>query len=203
MVGFCRPRAASFYNPSATGSGVDLFSTMAHDNIEQESTEGTTPGASLRAIRSPSGTFHTNGPSTRGSGPGFFPGIAEGGDSVCHFGSNKINLFEGILGFCRPRPADNIRCINNNDSNMNNPSTRESGPVFFAAVEEKQEVRVADPADGTSVSVVEDERPSIVSDAVADPRETGEPKLSVEKEPAGDQIRQFVSQTLGLGCEVS
>lgn len=106
------------------------------------------------------------------------------------------------MEFCRPRPPGSTGFINT-ASNLNDRGTSGNGPSFFAAAEDGQDVCVTDAADESSVCLVGDMKTLVVKDDVVDATGSEEAKGSAAKDPAVDQVRHFVSETLGLGCEVS
>ncbi|CAM9816894.1 unnamed protein product, partial [Sphacelaria rigidula] len=122
LVGFCRPRMGSFYNPSTRSSGVDFFSGAVDD--------GSTLDGRSASFRPRSDTLHTNNPSTRGSGAMSFPWGAHGGDGA------RSNIFAEILGFCRPRGS--AAASGSVVGIVNEERASERGTSFPVVMEEEQ-----------------------------------------------------------------
>lgn len=198
LVGFCRPRMGSFYNPSTKSSGVDFFSGAVDD--------GSTLDGRSASFRPRSDTLHTNNPSTRGSGAMSFPWGAHGGDGA------RSNIFAEILGFCRPRGS--AAASGSVVGIVNEERASERGTSFPVVMEEEQvdeeqddaaSVVAADAAGGARRSKREIQ-PSVLGDApvigVAEAEDSSQ-LPAVTKSSGATPVRHFVSETLGLGCSMS
>lgn len=198
LVGFCRPRMGSFYNPSTKSSGAGFFSGTINDSV--------TPDGRSTSFRPRSDTLHTNNPSTRGSGGPSFPWGAHGGDGV------RTNIWAEMLGFCRPRgsaaaPGSAVVIVNQE-------SASEHGTSFPAVKEEEQadeeqddagSVVAADAAGGARRTKRE-VQPSVASDApvLGVAEVDGSSKSpAVTKSSEANPVGHYVSETLGLGCSMS